>query len=202
VRLHDALGLAGGAGGVEQRGGVVRRAFFDLLVDEARLHRKQPLAEPDQFLVRQQAGVAVVAQSARIVIVDVLQPGVPFAHLEHLVDLLLVLDDRVGDLRVFEHVDHLGGDRVLVHRHRNAAQALRRHHREVQPRAVLADDRQVLAAPEALHVQSRGELPDLVGRLRPGPGLPDAQVLLTQRGTAGAQPRVLQQQLRKGVRLC
>jgi hypothetical protein len=45
--------------------------------------------------------------------------------LEQLVGLLLVLDDRVGDLGVLENVDHFLGDRVLVERHGSASACAR-----------------------------------------------------------------------------
>ena len=53
---------------------------------------------------------------------DMGQCRVLFAHLEQLVDLFLVLDDRVCDLRVLKDVNHLSGSRVLVHRHRDRTQ--------------------------------------------------------------------------------
>ena len=42
---------------------------------------------------------------------------------EELVDLFLVLDEGEPHLGVVEDIGHLLGDRVLVDRHRNAAQA-------------------------------------------------------------------------------
>jgi hypothetical protein len=51
----------------------------------------------------------VVAQAARIVVVDVRERRHAGLRLEHLVDLLLVLDDRVRDLGVVQHVHEVGG---------------------------------------------------------------------------------------------
>jgi hypothetical protein len=57
----------------------------------------------------------------------------------------------------------------------------------------------VVAALEALRRKAAGERPHLVGKFLPGPGLPDAQVLLADRGQRAAHQRVVQQQLGKSV---
>src|SRR5262249_30952358 len=86
---------------------------------------------------------------------------------------------------------------VLIHGHRDAAQRLSGGHRPVQPRAVVADDREVRAALESLRRKPAGERADLGCDLRPSPGLPDAEILLAGRGTIAARGRVLQHQPRK-----
>ena len=139
----------------------------------------------------------VVAQPAGVVVVDVLERGDVGLRLQHLVDLLLVLDDGVGDAGVLQHEGELGRRRVLVHRHRHAAQALHGGHRPVQPRPVVADDREVVAALEALRGQAAGERADLVGHLPPGPGLPDAEILLAHGGMLAAHRCVVQHETRK-----
>ena len=90
-----------------------------------------------------------MAQAARIVVKNLLQVRHFFADLEHLVDLLLILHHRKMNLGVIEYERHFGRGGILIHRHRYSAEALHCCHREIQPRAVLADDRQVLAAFEA-----------------------------------------------------
>ena len=142
----------------------------------------------------------VVAQAARIVVVDVRERRHLRLRLEQLVDLLLVLDDRVDDLGVVQHVDELGGRRVLVHRHRHAAERLRRDHRPVETRPVVADDREMHAALEALRGEAAGERAHLGGDLAPRPRLPDAEVLLARRRMVRAHAGVVQQQPRKRVR--
>jgi hypothetical protein len=47
--------------------------------------------------------------------------GEPILDFQQFVDLLLVLYDSDADVRVFENVDHLVRDRVLIQRHRHAA---------------------------------------------------------------------------------
>ena len=70
-----------------------------------------------------QERLGVVAHAARVFVDDVLEPGQAVLDLEQLVDLLLVLDHREAHVGVVEDVGHLVGDRVLVQRHRHAAQA-------------------------------------------------------------------------------
>jgi hypothetical protein len=141
----------------------------------------------------------VVAQSARIVEVDVHESRHLGLRFEHLVDLLLVLDDRVGDRRVVQNERELRRRRILVHRHRHAAERLRGGHRPIEPRPVVADDREVHAAREAVRGEPARERPDLAGDLAPRPGLPDAQRFLAHRGTIAALLRVAQQQPWKRV---
>ena len=53
------------------------------------------------------------------------------------------------DLRVLERIDQFICNRILIERHRNAAQALRGRHRPIEAGAVLSDDRQCVATFEA-----------------------------------------------------
>ena len=89
---------------------------------------------------------------------------------------------------VLDRERHLGGHRVLVQRHRDAAQALRRAHRRVDARPVVADQREVVAALEPLRGQAAGERAHFVGEAAPAPGLPDAEVLLADCRTLRRAP--------------
>ena len=199
VRLAHALRLARRAGRVEHHRHVVGAALRDLRLVPAGIRAVELAA--DLLQPREARHALVVAQAARIVVVDVLERGDLRHGLQHLVDLLLVLDDRVGDLRVVQHEHEVRGGRVLVHRHRDAAQRLRRAHRPVQARPVVADDRQVHAAPEALRGESARERAHLVGHLAPRPRLPDAEVLLPRGRMVRAHLRLMQQEPRKRVEL-
>jgi len=151
----------------------------------------------DQRVQAGQPGLGVVAQAARVVIPDAAQLRALRADLQQLVDLFLVLGDGERHLGVVDREDELRGDRVLVQRHGHSAERLRRQHRRVEPRAVLADDDQVLAAPQAGVGQAAGQLAHQLLQLRPGAGLPDPVFLLAQRGGVRAAPCVLEQQARK-----
>ena len=91
----------------------------------------------------------VVAHAARIVVDDVLERRDLILHFEHLVDLLLILDDDEADTGILQHEEHFAGHRILVERHRHATQALGGGHHHVQVRPVVADDGQVVAPLEA-----------------------------------------------------
>ncbi len=73
----------------------------------------------------------------------------PIGDGDDLVDLLLVLDDGELHLGVLEHVGHLVGDRVLVDRDGDAAEALHGGEGRVEARTVVADDGHRVAALEA-----------------------------------------------------
>ena len=150
----------------------------------------QPLEALDAF---------VAAQAARIIVVDVRERGYLGPGFEQLVDLFLVLHERVIDFRVVQDVDEFRGRRILVHRHRNAAEGLRSDHRPVEPRAVVADDREMHSALEAFGRKTARERAHLVGNLAPGPRLPDAEVLLARGRMIGPRARMVQQEPRKGV---
>jgi hypothetical protein len=195
VGLAHALGLAGRARGVEHDRNVVGAPVGKLILEKAGMLAVEFASDLEQAIEARDA--LVIAHAARIVVIDVLERGDLRLRFEHLVDLLLILDDRVGDLGVLEHVDEFRRGGVLIHRHRDAAERLGRGHRPVQSRSVVADDREMHAAPESLRGEAAGERADLGGDLRPGPGLPYAEILFAGRGTIAALCRVLHEQPRK-----
>jgi hypothetical protein len=203
VGEHHALRPSGRPRGVEDHGEV--RAL-------ALRHRGVPARQPcgvgdllaaDLLYVVDpgQFRAVIVAQAARLVVDHVTQTGEAVGDRQHLVDLLLVLDHRHGDARVLQHIGHLVGNAVGVDRHRNGAERLAGAHRPVKPRAVAADDRELLAAlePELLETDRKGA--HFFEHLPPGPRLPDAEVLVAHRNALAARlSRVLDQELRKCVR--
>jgi len=72
--------------------------------------------------------LCVVAQAARVVVPEPAQQRALRPDLEQLVDLLLVLDDREGDVGVDDREDELGRGGILVQRDRHRAERLRRDH--------------------------------------------------------------------------
>ena len=111
------------------------------------------------------------------------------------VDLLLVFGHRETHLGMVEHKGHLVGDRILVDRDRNAAQSLRRGDRPIEPRPVVADDRELVAAPETQFRQTAGERLDLSRDLRPAPALPNAVILFAVRRPIRPHARMFEQEL-------
>ena len=150
-------------------------------------------------IIRMEIGLPVMSQPARVAVDHRFEVRAALLDRDQLVDLLLVLDNRQPHLGVIEDIGHLVGDRVLVERHRNAAQCLRCRDRPIEPRPVVADDRDLVAAPETEPLQPAGQLLDLFGDLGPVPALPDAVILLAHGGAVGTLAGMRQQQFRKGV---
>ena len=139
-------------------------------------------------------------QTARVVEDNLLHVPEPVPDLEELVHLLLVLGHDELRLRVLEHVAELGGDGVLVDREGDAADRLRGDLGEVEAPAVVADHRELVAAPEPELRKAEGEPADLIRVLRPGHGLPDAVFLLAHRVAAGERAAAVRlQDLGQGV---
>ena len=171
----------------------------DLGFEKRRVSPKGLEPDLEQLVAARQLRLRIVAQAARLVVVDARQARALRQDLEQLVDLLLVFRQRVRDRRILDREGHLGRHRVLVERHRDPAKALRRAHRGVDARAVVADDREMVAALEILRRQSAGERAHFIGEAMPAPGLPDAEVLLADRRMHRTRARVVHQQLRKRV---
>ena len=85
----------------------------------------------DELVERRKARLATVAQAAWVVEPDPRQRRAAAAHVEQLVNLLLVLDDRERHVGVGDRKDELAGGGVLVERHRDRADRLRRQHRGI-----------------------------------------------------------------------
>ena len=200
VGMANALGLAGGARRVQHHAYIGGADFADGALEESWVAPVELATDFPQPVVRHQLRLGIVAQATRVVIVDVLEVGILRSDLEQLVDLFLILDDRVFDLGIVEHEQHFLRDRVLVHRYRHAAQALGRSERPVQSRPVVADDGQIHAVPESLRSQTASERAHLIGDLRPGPALPDAQGLFADRRAVPLLSRMLQQKQGEGVK--
>jgi hypothetical protein len=69
----------------------------------------------------------------------------------------------------------------------------------VDARPVVADQSDVLAAPQSLHGEGRGERAHFVGEPAPAPGLPDAEIFFPDRGPLAALLGVAHEELRKSV---
>lgn len=199
VGEHHALGLAGGAGGVEHDadvfGGLGRDAGADVGMDGLGGGAAGGL----DLGIGVKMAVVVAAQAARIEVDHPLQGVQAALDLEHLVDLLLVAGDDEAGAAVVEDESHLLGHGVLVERHGDGAAALGGGHRPVERGAVAADDGDVVAGLQAEGVEAGGEVEDLTLGLGPGPDLPDAEFLLATGGTVAEAPGVAGEELRKRV---
>ena len=196
VRQHHALGLAGGARGVQHHAGAV---VIQLGHPRLELARQALLGGAALGLyVRQpvHAGMVVFPHPALVGVEDLVDRVVGLFGLDDLVHLLLVAADDEARARVAQHIGHLGRDRVLIERHRDRAAHLRRHHRPVMRRPVAADDRHVIAPLEPQRQEPQRQRPDLGLRLGPGPALPDPEFFLAVSRTAAHLGRIPRQQRR------
>ena len=154
-----------------------------------------------QALVGREERLRIMAQPARLIVVDVRELRQPGHRFQELVNLLLVLDDRELDLRILEHERHLLRGRVLIERNRHATQRLHGGERPVEARAVVADDCEIHTAFEALRGKPASQRTHLVQHLRPSPGLPDAEVLFADCRAIATGLCVMREQAREGVEL-
>ena len=136
-------------------------------------------------VIGMQIGLRVMAQPARVGVDHRFEKRAALLDRDQLVDLLLVLDDRETHLGVFQDIGHLVGDRVLVDRHRNAAQCLCRRDRPIKPRPVVADDRELVAARETEPLRARRPAPR--PRPRPGPSSSSARCRNLSRASPAAR---------------
>jgi hypothetical protein len=199
VGEHDALRVTGGAGRVHHDRGVGTASGCDLALEEGGVALCEFLARGAQAVAARELLARIVAQAARVVEPDVLQPRALGEDLEELVRLLLVLDDGERDLGVLEDVHHLLRHRVLVERNRDRAEGLGGRDGPVEARTVRADDRDMLAAAHARLREPAREPLHLVAHLAPRPRLPDAERLLADRRAIAARACMVQQQLRERV---
>ena len=184
VAQHRALGPSRRARGVEHDGVVRAAAPGDLGGDEIG-RRLEPLGAALLHLFHGQQPF-VVPHPARVLVHHDFERRHLLLDLQELVDLLLVLGERKARAGMLDDVGELLGDRILVDRHRHAAQRLRGAHRPVEQRAVVADHDQPIAAAEALIGQARGEQADLGRDMAPAMALPDAVFLFAIGRPVGA----------------
>jgi hypothetical protein len=100
---------------------------------------------------------------------------------------------------VVEHEFHLVGNGVLVDRNRRRTERLHRRDRPIEARPVIADDRYRIVAAQTQNSETAGERANFGSDLRPGPRLPDTEVLLAHGRPRTAHRRVALQQLGKGI---
>ena len=125
-------------------------------------------------------GIVQAAQAFGVEDHDLAQQGQAIAYLEHLVELLIVLDEQHHRARVFAQVLHLGCGvgRVDAIGHGAAAEHGQIGH---QPVAVgVGQDGGHLPVLQAQMQQTAGDLAHRLADLLPGLRLPDAQLFLAQ----------------------
>ena len=145
-----------------------------------------------------QARMIVFPKPPRIEVDHVFELVQAVLHLDHLVDLFLILDDDEACTAMIEDICHLFGCRVLVKRHGDRTHGLRRDHRPIQLRTVAADDGDEIAFVDAKVYQPKREVIHFALNVLPRPGLPDAEFLFAERGLVRELLGVALQQRRYG----
>ena len=138
---HRPFRVARRAGGVGEQHNILGRALFDRPLHIALVGGAERAAGCLHLVERFEEVQVVIADPARVVVDDQLEMRQPLAQRQDLVDLLLVLGDHDPGLRMVEDISQFGRDRILVDRHCDAAEALRRQLCPIEPRPVVADDR-------------------------------------------------------------
>ena len=198
MRKHCAFGLARRAGGITKQRHVVGAPLRDFGLDVARMQSAELAAKCHDGFEGAQGLVAVMEHAARVLIDHQPQLWQLRPDGEDLVRLLLVFGDHHAGFGVLKHVNQLIGRRVLVERGRRCTEALRGDLRRIEPRPVVADHRQHVAALEADRRQAKREFAHLSIVLRPALAAPDAHRLLAHRGRASALGRIAHEQARDG----
>ena len=178
VRQNHTLRLARGARGVEHHTGVVIGQLFTACLeigDELVIGGTALVLNMAIFMERM---VIVFPHAARIDVDHVLELVQVLLNLDDLVDLLLVLDDREARAAMTKDVFHLFRRAVVIDRDRDRAHGLGRDHREIEMRAVAPDDGDEIAFVYPKVDETEGKSFDLFLGFRPGPGLPDPELLL------------------------
>ena len=190
VRQHRALGRAGGAGGVDQQGELVGLGARDQLLPQAGMGRVVLAAERQQLVERAcTCGSLKSRQALHVEDEDLANVRAALAHLEELVELLVVLDEQEARAAVVQDVlDLLGG----VGRIDAVGDAAGAHgaHVGVEPFGHrLGEDRDDLAALQPERDEAHADPPRALAVLAPRRGAPDAEVLLAE-GGAGPVARL------------
>ena len=178
VQMHGTLGLAGGAGGVHQNGQVLgldgRHALFQFTCMLCQID----FSQIPQGIQADDVGVIQIAQTFHVKHDDFPQARQLVAHLQGLVELLVVFHEQYGGAGVFTQVLHLAGGIGGVNAvgHATAGQ-----HGNVGPHPLnhgVGQNGGAFAFGKAQAHQATGNLTHGLCGLIPGFGAPKPQVLL------------------------
>ena len=132
VKNRKAASWPAAARGLGLRGIALRSGEFPALLQER--------------VVAHKLGPVIVAHAPVLVVDDAANRRASGQDLEQLVDLLLVLGEDVGDLGALNRSRHLVGRRILVKRHGDGAQPVRRTHRGIEAWPVVTHEGDMRAA--------------------------------------------------------
>ncbi len=172
--VHHALGVAGGARCEEHGAHIIGLDLVHFSLEEISVQGCEGPAVGQERVQRGQTRLVVLAQTTRIVKIDVGELRALLADFQQLVDLLLVFGKCKTNLGVVDGEHALQRCRVLVQGNRNGTQGLRRQHRGIQTRPVGAHHNHVFPAAQTGLMQATAQMLHQRGQFSPRQGLPDA----------------------------
>ena len=193
--VHRALGFAGGARGVDQNRQIARLHLRHTPLQGLRIGGQMRAPLLAQLRKPNDHGIVQAAQPLGVKDHDLAQQRQTLAHLQHLVELLVVFDEQYHRARVFAKVLHLGGGvgRVDAIGHRAAAEHGQIGH---EPVAVgVGQNGGHLAVLQAQMQQAASDFTHRLPHLQPGLGLPDPQLFLPQPHLGAALAHRIEEQL-------
>ena len=156
--MDHPFGITRGARGVKHRAIVMKSTLVNRLANLAWMGLFVDGTGFEQSIDRFDAALVIIAQAAIIVINNVAQLRALLADFQDLIGLLLILNHGDANRSISEHINHFGCHRILIHRNRNGTQALGCNHARVKPRAIIADECDVVAAFESTRSQPSSHL--------------------------------------------
>ena len=197
--VHGPLGLAGGAGGVDQDGQVLGLELGHALRHRLRVMGQVVAAQSPQLIQPDHHRVIEAAQALEVEDDDVPEPGQLLAHFQGLVELLVVFDKQHGGSRVLAQVLHLSGGvgRINAVGHRRTAEHGQIGHDPLA--AGVGQNGSDLAAGQSQVQQAGGHLTHDLPDFGPALALPDAQLFLAQPGVLAARLHRVPEQGRDGL---
>ena len=137
--------------------------------------------------------MVIIAQTARIIIDNLLNLGAFRLHFHDFINLLLIFGQHHMHPGMIKHILQFFGDHVFVKRNRDSPQALRGTHTPVKLRSVGAYNAEFVATLKADCGQPIGKGKNLVLHLKPAPGLPDPKLFFTHSRVIAAACSMMQQ---------
>ena len=199
VREDGALGRAGGARRVDEDRAVGGLNRIDEFVPAARTLRLLRLAERQQLGVAHDQRLAKMLQAGHVVDDDALELRHPRAALEHLVELLFVLDEQEARAAVVDDVFDLLARRGGIEPDRDRAEPDDAH---VGPEPFgnrLGEDRGDLARLQSQLGKSQPDPPRALAIVAPRDLLPEAEILVQHGNALAARSGGVAKQLRDRV---
>ena len=196
---HGELGVGGGAGGGAEDGDVVAPNGIHQFIEAMRGVFQDALPFRAESGDVDDAFVIGFAQAARFGEEDETQVGELFREIEELIDLLLVLGEYSGDLRVGGEVFHLFVQCIAIDAHAHAADGMDGQFGAGPPHLVVADESDDIILAETARGQGDSEFGNPCLVFAPGKLMPDTEVLFPHGNLVRRRIGPSTQQLGQGV---